>query len=526
MGKVKTLKDNRYIQGSVEIGRGAFAVVYPGRDNHTNKKIAIKKIDAIKHQEYIDKIDQECSLHQSLQKNCHVLEFIDNFNEQNSIYIITELCEFGDLEGFLGRFPNKTLPEDVAKLFTYQILVGFISIHELDIIHRDMKLQNILINKNFECKIADFGLAKSCQELGHTYAGTPMTMAPEVLLSQEYDKQCDVWSFGCIVYAMTNGRYPFFPTGKNKMEELKDMVKNRKLEFINPHISKECKQFIDKMLKVNPKERIQIIELFNEPWLQDCSSNQQSQNIINHYLSNQIYKEVHIDNDLAYEFGSQLRYFIDITIKHHCLMLQNVYLQILNKPNQSKEEKIILYLLNLIITKITEMNILFIYDDLKVQLPLTKKQTQMFIDVITQENYSKSKSICEKNMFDLQPVLQTLVTSLLQLALDEFQNNENLNQYKQDFELVINLIDLLTNESFGIPFQVTIDKQQTNQKKLRSLENISIKEAYTENDDYNEEELQMPLSENQNFIFKSESKNFYQIDSDNLLFIKQTLQNN
>lgn len=66
---------------------------------------------------------------------------------------------------------------------------------------------------------------------------------------------------------MTHGRYPFYPTGFNKRQELEDMVRNRKLIFTNPNISEECKQFIDKTLKVNPKERITFLEMFNEPWL-------------------------------------------------------------------------------------------------------------------------------------------------------------------------------------------------------------------------------------------------------------------
>ncbi|EAS04521.1 Serine/Threonine kinase domain protein (macronuclear) [Tetrahymena thermophila SB210] len=530
MGKVKTLKDKRYLQGKTELGKGAFAIVYPGKDTHKNKLVAIKKIDAIKNKDYLDKIDQECQLHQSLLHNCHVLEFIDNFSEENYIYIITELCEFGDLDSFVNRFENRTLPEDVAKLFTNQILLGFIALYDLDIIHRDMKLQNILINKNFECKIADFGLAKSCQEIGHTYAGTPLTMAPEVLFGLEYNKKCDVWSFGCIVYAMTHGRYPFFPTGHNKRQELEDMVRDRRLEFINPQISKECKQFIDKMLKVNPEERIDLFGLFNEPWLQECSQQNYSQNIINKYLSNQLYKEVQIDNDFANEFGIVLREFINITIKYHCSILQNVYLKILNKQNQSKQEKQILYLLNLIITKITEMAILFNYNGQKVQLPLTKQQIQMFKDVITEENYQKSKLICDKISIDLQPVVQTLITSLLELAQIEIESAENFSQYKQDYDLVIKLIDLLTSNSFGIPFQVTIDEEKTNPKKLQSLENISIKEAYVrtqneENDDQNEED-QLILQMNQNkIIFKSESKNSYEFQQESLQVIKQMIQN-
>ena len=74
-----------------------------------------------------------------------------------------------------------------------------------------MKLENILINKNLHCKVADFGFAKPQDDFCISQAGTPITMAPEILNNETYNNKCDIWSFGCMIYQMLEGQCPFYP---------------------------------------------------------------------------------------------------------------------------------------------------------------------------------------------------------------------------------------------------------------------------------------------------------------------------
>lgn len=89
-----------------------------------------------------------------------------------------------------------------------------------------------------------------------------MTMAPEVLLSKAYDAKCDVWSMGCMIYEMLEGRAPFQPSPGGGLVELKRLVRERNLVFRNPDISNAAKDLIDRMLTVNKEERISWNEMF------------------------------------------------------------------------------------------------------------------------------------------------------------------------------------------------------------------------------------------------------------------------
>jgi serine/threonine-protein kinase ULK/ATG1 len=103
------------------------------------------------------------------------------------------------------------VPEETAQRIIYCIADAVGLIHSKGIAHRDIKLANILLKNDFQIKLADFGFAKVFHEnvLMETYCGTPITMAPEILLSLPYDKKCDVWSLGIILFQLVYGRLPF-----------------------------------------------------------------------------------------------------------------------------------------------------------------------------------------------------------------------------------------------------------------------------------------------------------------------------
>ena len=124
--------------------------------------------------------------------------------------------------------------------------------------HRDLKLANILINKDLVVKLGDFGFAKHFEDnsLLYSYCGTPITMAPEILKRQNYNEKCDIWSLGVIVYQMIYGKLPFYPPKGSYIQDLINIIETNKIEFESVFISEELKSLIMGMLEVNPNKRI------------------------------------------------------------------------------------------------------------------------------------------------------------------------------------------------------------------------------------------------------------------------------
>lgn len=145
-----------------------------------------------------------------------------------------------------------------AKNFIYKILQALITLHDQKIVHRDLKLPNILINDQYNIKLADFGFSKDYEAgLMTSYCGTPLTMAPEIMKKEPYDQRCDAWSLGVICYQLIYGDYPYGPSKKfgSGMDGLVKSI------FYGPgpafpeniQISPQCKDFIKKCLTVKMK---------------------------------------------------------------------------------------------------------------------------------------------------------------------------------------------------------------------------------------------------------------------------------
>uniref|UniRef100_A0A8C5QD82 Protein kinase domain-containing protein n=1 Tax=Leptobrachium leishanense TaxID=445787 RepID=A0A8C5QD82_9ANUR len=189
------------------IGTGAFAAVYKGR--HLEKQgfqVAIKAINKRKLAKSQSVLGKEIKILKEL-KHENIVALYD-----------FKYCNGGDLADYLHSM--RTLSEDTIRIFLIQIAGAMKLLHSKGIIHRDLKPQNILLTcaegrrynpNNIRLKIADFGFARHLQYnmMAATICGSPMYMAPEVILSQHYDAKADLWSIGTIVYQCLTGRAPF-----------------------------------------------------------------------------------------------------------------------------------------------------------------------------------------------------------------------------------------------------------------------------------------------------------------------------
>jgi serine/threonine protein kinase len=189
------------------------------------------------------------------------------------IYMILEYCDGGDFSEYLK---GNRLSEDVARLFLRQLAAGLKFLHSRNIIHRDLKPQNLLLsfsdNRKPVLKIADFGFARFIepQSVANTLCGSPLYMAPEILLCQPYDAKADLWSVGAILYEMLTGSPPF--NVKTHIELVKILVTTKVRFPKHLRVSSECRDLLQGLLKKNRDDRISWDDFFCHPFLLSPSS--------------------------------------------------------------------------------------------------------------------------------------------------------------------------------------------------------------------------------------------------------------
>lgn len=153
----------------------------------------------------------------------HIIHVSHIFQRRAKYFVFLRFAENGDLLDFLSQ--HGAVPENQSRLWMRQILSGIQYIHSMDVAHRDLKCENILITTNYNVKITDFGFARNVKQrdrevLSETYCGSLSYAAPEVLKGIPYlPKLADMWSIGIIMYTMLNKALPFNETSVKKLYE-------------------------------------------------------------------------------------------------------------------------------------------------------------------------------------------------------------------------------------------------------------------------------------------------------------------
>lgn len=203
-----------------KIGEGTYGVVYKARDLVTNEIIALKKIRLEAEDEGIPSTAiREISLLKELQHH-NIVRLHDVVHTERKLTLVFEYLD-QDLKKYLDVC-EKGLTSDILKSFLFQLLRGVAFCHQHRVLHRDLKPQNLLINREGDLKLADFGLARAFGIPVRSYTHEVVTLwyrAPDVLMgSRKYSTPVDIWSIGCIFAEMANGR-PLF-AGSSESDQL------------------------------------------------------------------------------------------------------------------------------------------------------------------------------------------------------------------------------------------------------------------------------------------------------------------
>ncbi|TFY79857.1 hypothetical protein EWM64_g4154 [Hericium alpestre] len=288
-----------------ELGKGSFAIVYKGYHEGTRQEVAIKTVSRLNlSPKLFENLQSEIDILKSMSHR-HITKLIDIIRAERNIYLIMEYCSGGDLAGYLkkrGRVetleyvpspgaapqyyphPRVGLAEIVVRSFLRQLARALKFLRQHHLIHRDIKPQNLLLKPASPeelrrghplgvpiLKVADFGFARILPNasMAETLCGSPLYMAPEILMHQKYDAKADLWSVGAVLYEMSVGRPPY--RAGNPLDLLRKIDQSRGVRFPDEDpttststqpVPEDIKILVRMLLRKTPAQRASFEEFF------------------------------------------------------------------------------------------------------------------------------------------------------------------------------------------------------------------------------------------------------------------------
>ncbi|OMO57714.1 hypothetical protein COLO4_35170 [Corchorus olitorius] len=263
-----------------ELGTGSIGQTFSARGKKGELKdqpVAVKIISKAQMEEefWIEDVRREVKILKALSGHKHFVKFYDACEDDDNVYIVMELCEGGDLSHLRDRIFAREgkFTEEEAKAIVAQISSAVSFCHLQGIVHRDIKLQNILFTsggEDAEVKLIDFGISDFVRpgEILSRICGTVLFLAPDVL-GECYGVEADAWSIGVITYYLLSGRWPFVAPTRSGIFQLVEESDPSFDDLPWQSISPEAKDFVKRLLNKDGFQRMTAAEALAHPWLRD-----------------------------------------------------------------------------------------------------------------------------------------------------------------------------------------------------------------------------------------------------------------
>ncbi|CAD2108840.1 serine/threonine protein kinase, putative [Plasmodium vinckei] len=301
-------KEEEIFSDAGNIGEGGFGVVTKMRFLSFPQYYAIKKIskDHIIKSQAAGQAYLEAKYH-SVLSHVNVIKMYGCMQDDNYIYHVLEYCPKGSIYSISKNFKKRIIPEELAYKYFCNVVNGLYYLNQMGIFHRDIKMENVLVDHKDNAKLSDFGLsAMILGEKSHSsLCGTLVYFSPEIISGEGYDWRSDIWSLGILLYEMLVGDVPFDGTKTQIVQSIYSCNLNFP-NFINPLAI----NLIKKALVVDVNKRIKLSEIASDPWMQEMWKLTFQKGLI---------ESNNIINDDSYNFN-----FIHNIIKTECLIKKSL----------------------------------------------------------------------------------------------------------------------------------------------------------------------------------------------------------
>ncbi|KAF2270176.1 Pkinase-domain-containing protein [Lojkania enalia] len=266
----------KYTLGDFQIqrtlGTGSFGRVHLVQSKHNQRFYAIKvlkKAQVVKMKQVEHTNDERRMLQQV--KHPFLITLWGTFQDSKNLYMVMDFVEGGELFSLLRK--SQRFPNPVAKFYAAEVTLALDYLHAQNIIYRDLKPENLLLDRHGHLKITDFGFAKEVPDITWTLCGTPDYLAPEVVASKGYNKSVDWWSLGILIFEMLCGFTPFWDGG-SPMKIYENILKGR-VKY-PPYIHPDAQDLLMKLITPDLTKRLGNLhggskDVMNHPWFAEVT---------------------------------------------------------------------------------------------------------------------------------------------------------------------------------------------------------------------------------------------------------------
>ena len=504
------------------IGKGAFGEVWKVTHENSKKVYCVKILSKrdIFEQKLINQINKEISIMYNI-NHPYSVKLVNHFEDNEKLYLIMELAPNGNLYNLIqNNIKEKVKNMALIKKLIVQSIEIIKYLHSKNIVYRDIKPENLLLDNDYNIKLCDYGWATyfTPGKFLTVYCGTPEYVSPEVIKKYPYNEKVDIWGLGVLIFELVFGYAPFSSTFN---EERFNNIKAGKINWPKDlgDEYKDLKDLIEKILRVDPKERISLDEIENHPWLRETYLNMKVKKKTNETFEmsqmtqTELYKTNIMNNGVSKLWNSDKR-----------LWKVNSYYELENDGSLSDKEILNIYKvenkqLKLKILKVEEDNKMLQkkccnYNDLcYLNEKLNKKIEENYKQImslkskleqkeeIINENERKIKELISSNdelskLKDIKNNYTSMEQELFKLKelFNKYKNNKstqnekeindnsyNLNQFLEEFKLELEKLSIFNNTRnslFENTIKAAFEKQNNNIKKIFDENSFSNSKPY------------------------------------------------